>query len=129
MLALDADRGRGLPRPCASYGTASDVDRKRGDQVVLGVAVTEPILLTAETALSRPYDRELGESLVRGGGAETRYGETWRGGSVVAEAGGVAWLYGSIAGMRGDMALLPFTMRIADARSESLRRLCIWSNQ
>lgn len=48
-----------------------------------------------------------------------------------AEAAGVApWLYGSIAaelgkGTRGDMALLPFTMRIADARSESLRRLCI----
>lgn len=51
------------------------------------------------------------------------------GGPVDAEAEGVAWLYGSIADMRGDMALLPFTMRIADARSESLRRLCIWSNQ
>lgn len=77
MLALDADRGLGLPRPCPSYAGTSDVDRKRGDQVVLvGVAVTEPILLTAETALSRPYERGLGESLVRGGGAETRYGET-----------------------------------------------------
>lgn len=28
-------------------------------------------------------------------------------------------------GTRGDTALLPFTMRIADLRSESLRRLCI----
>lgn len=136
MLALEADRGLWIS------GWTSNVDRKRGDDQVVGalvgVAVTEPILLTAETARSRPY--ELGDSLVKGGGAETRYGETWLAGSVVeAEVEGVAllWPYGSTAaaaeveekGTRGDMALLPFTMRIADARSESLRRLCIWSNQ
>lgn len=77
MLAREADRGLGLPRPCPSCGGTSDVDvdRKRGDQAVVvrvGVAVTEPILLTAETARSRPCERELGESLVKGGGAETR---------------------------------------------------------
>lgn len=91
--------------------------------MVAGVAGT--ILLAAETALSRPCG--LGESLVKGGGAETRYGDTWDGGSAV-EA--VLWLYGSATelekGTRGDMALLlSFIRRIADARSESLRRLCI----
>lgn len=72
MLALEADRGLWIS------GWTSNVDRKRGDDQVVGalvgVAVTEPILLTAETARSRPY--ELGDSLVKGGGAETRYGET-----------------------------------------------------
>lgn len=72
MLAREADRG--LP---SCGGTSDvDVDRKRGDQAVVvvrvGVAVTEPILLTAETARSRRCERELGESLVKGGGAETR---------------------------------------------------------